>query len=697
MGKKIFKRFWGLAAFCLALGLLFSPGTAFAEDVTYPGDPLQNIWGLNVVAPSGSDTGKSTSLSGNKVTINGGTPDRAYGALNEVDSDAVTNNQVIVNDGTINTIVGGFHESLAAGSVTATGNSVTINGGAVSSTVYGGQTSSTADAATAAGNSVVINNGSVFQVTGGRAFSLNGTATATGNSVFISGGTANNTVSGGSVTSTNSAATATGNSVVISGGTVNDTVNGGFAQSTTGTATATGNSVTISGSPIFGAAAALFGGWTTGAGAGDAFTGNTLNLKSAITVLEVRNFEYLNFYLPATMTGGPMLTVTGTADLTYTGGLSSIVNVGINGFASPLRAGDAVILIDAGTLTTDPALNTTANGQGMQGVTLKYEFDITATGTQLLATVTKADTNEQAKAFSEGYLAGVTLLNQNADLAAGKGMYEAVNAAGYGLGIFGTLSGGWSRYDTGSHVDLASISLMTGLSWGKSFAPGRLTLGAFLEYGNGSYDTYNSFRNAASIHGDGDIWHLGAGLLGRMDFVNNIYAEGSLRIGTVHNEYTNADLSVGGINAEYDADAAYYGAHLGAGYLLNINERNALDFYGKYFWTRQGGDEVVLSTGDPIDFKSVNSHRLRLGGRYTHSIAKIGIYGGAAWEYEFSGKGKATSYGYAIKAPSLQGNTGIGEIGVTFKASPFYVDFGVQGYVGKREGVTGSIQAKYEF
>jgi hypothetical protein len=33
---------------------------------------------------------------------------------------------------------------------------------------------------------------------------------------------------------------------------------------------------------------------------------------------------------------------------------------------------------------------------------------------------------------------------------------------------------------------------MTGLSWGNDFDSGRLTLGGFFEYGNGSYDTYNS-------------------------------------------------------------------------------------------------------------------------------------------------------------------------------------------------------------
>ena len=59
---------------------------------------------------------------------------------------------------------------------------------------------------------------------------------------------------------------------------------------------------------------------------------------------------------------------------------------------------------------------------------------------------------------------------------------------------------------------------------------------------------------------------------------------------------------------------------------------------------------------------------------------------------------KATTYGYGIDAPSLRGSTGVGELGVSVKvqrALPLALDFGVQGYVGKREGVAGSVQVRW--
>ncbi len=42
----------------------------------------------------------------------------------------------------------------------------------------------------------------------------------------------------------------------------------------------------------------------------------------------------------------------------------------------------------------------------------------------------------------------------------------------------------------------------------------------------------------------------------------------------------------------------------------------------------------------------------------------------------------------------------MGELGVTFKPAPdsgFALDLAVQGYVGVREGVTGTLQVKWEF
>jgi outer membrane autotransporter protein len=153
--------------------------------------------------------------------------------------------------------------------------------------------------------------------------------------------------------------------------------------------------------------------------------------------------------------------------------------------------------------------------------------------------------------------------------------------------------------------------------------------------------------------------------------------------------------------AEYDSLSAYYGFHLGTGYIWNIAESASLDLYGKYFRTKLEGDSVKLSTGEPVRFKDMVSSRLRFGGRFTYTVNEyFSPHIGTAIEYEFNGKARATTNGFDIAAPSMRGNTGIGELGLLFKPSltvPLSFDLGLQGYTGKKEGVTGTFQVKFEF
>ena len=407
----------------------------------------------------------------------------------------------------------------------------------------------------------------------------------------------------------------------------------------------------------------------------------------------------MNFYVPATMGAGghPMLSVLGGANIS-----NATVNVGIEGASSPLKMGEQLALIQTtnGALTGAPA-NGSSKGEGMQGVTLKYAFNLTTAGNQLLATVSSVGANSQSKALSEGFLSSLPLVNETANRLAEQGIAGAVRAARKAEAspdngsAFALLTGGSSRYDSGSHADLDSVSLIAGLSWGMNAAAGRVTLGAFIEYGDGSYDTYNSFADAASVHGKGDLRHTGGGVLGRFDLDNGAYVEGSVRGGALSNKFRSSDLG------RYKTDSAYYGAHAGAGYVLPIDAASSVDVYGKYFWTRVEGDSATLTTGDPVKFKDADSSRLRLGARYRFAVNDtVTPYAGLAWEHEFDAKVKGAAYGYAIDRPSLDGDTGIGEVGVTVKPSramPLSVDVGVQGYTGKRDGWTGSLLLRYAF
>ena len=753
-------------------------GTATHNSVTVNSDVvvLGSIFGGVVWADA------SGAATGNSVTINnGGTADSdVYGGVVISGSGNATasGNSVTINSGGTagSTVWGGMAVSAVnstgsgSGTATASGNIVNINGGTVGA-VWGGAANSMGMAAsvtggslgiiptmtltgsgsgnaTASGNIVNISGGTTVggDVYGGVAESGSGTATASNNSVIISGGTVNGNVYGGVAASSSGNATASGNSVIISGGTVNGSVSGGVAGINPASATATnqGSSVTISGgtvtgdvigapltikgNPTFGANTGLYGNTVFGLTSADPRSGNALNLYTPITVASAQNFENWNFYLPSTMAnGGAMLTVTGTADL----GANATVNVGINGAGSPLQKGDTVTLIDAATLTGNPA-NNASNGvaAGMQGVTLLYDFDISQQGNQLLATVASSPSlNPQAKSVSQTSTVSVSMVNSAGTVASTEGVSQAVQATstpGSGPkpavgGIirvidssssarpFGSISAGHMNYDTGSSVGVNSVSLIAGLARANESALGRLTMGGFFEGGHGSYNAYSSFSNMASVHGDGNINNIGAGVLGRLDFgqfgegisAGRFYTDASARVGRVKSDFTSSDLrDLAGTAASFDSESWYYGLHVGGGYLLGVSDTSQADFYVRYLWSHQNGDDVRLSTGDQINFDAVDSHRTVVGARYTW-VAKSWLvpYVGAAWEHEFDGKAGSSVHGMEIASPSLSGDSGMGEVGVNMGSNEgrFAFDLGVQGYLGVKEGISGTFRVVYRW
>ena len=399
----------------------------------------------------------------------------------------------------------------------------------------------------------------------------------------------------------------------------------------------------------------------------------------------------LSFFVPGSLASNrTMLAVEGTATLDQ----GTTVHAGLHGRVS-MRPGDTINLVSA----TEQLLDTGSNLHGTQalltaGATVDYAIDL-AVDTQnnrLTGRIEGGGANDAAKTLSQGYLGGMGVLNSGSDLATSIGIAKARAVSGTGssgTGSFGAIGGSSLRNKTGSHVDTNGISLVAGIAHGQTVELGRLTLGGFIEYGTASYDTYNAFSR-----GNGDAWHFGAGVLGRLDFASNVYAEGSARAGVLKNDFTGADTA-------YDASSAYYSLHVGGGYILDISEKNSLDLYGKFFWTHLGSESLTLQTGESVRFDSVNSTRLRAGTRLNFATTtSVSPYVGLAYEYEFDGKAKATTNGFDISAPSLKGGSGIAEMGLSVQPSPsrpLFVDIGLQGYAGKREGVTGNIQLRYRF
>ena len=446
-------------------------------------------------------------------------------------------------------------------------------------------------------------------------------------------------------------------------------------------------------------------------------TNNTLNSPIAFNAAG----KTLHFYLPSNIAAGnTLLTVKGSPlDIR-----SSTIGVGLLGGGTPLKAGDSVTLIDASAQGLSADASYTNTTTGMVGISKIYDFDLSANTKKLLATVTGAQASDPAvrKSPAEGQAAAVSLVTQGADLAAGAGLGNARSATrsaahvagtasrggagadGLGVTGFGATSGGTSRYNTGSHVDANSLSFIVGLAkmWQAPCAD--VLGGVFFETGFGSYNSHNRLQDGGSLKGEGDSRYVGGGLMGRVDLTESalqgLYAEASLRAGSLYADYKSGALPNSDLRASYDTNTAYYGAHTGLGYIWLLGENANLDLYAKYFWAHTNANSVTI-LGDDVRFKAVNSHRTRLGGRLSYELNEyITPYIGAAWEYEFDGKAKSVVAGTGAPAPSLKGSTGVGELGLSWQPaaeSQFSIDAGVQGYTSMREGVSGNLQIKYEF
>ena len=304
-----------------------------------------------------------------------------------------------------------------------------------------------------------------------------------------------------------------------------------------------------------------------------------------------------------------------------------------------------------------------------------------------------------AKSPVETQSAALTMLNLGHDLLT-TASYEnaalAVDGEEEGsVNPFITMSANNQKLDTGSHVDLKAWNMNLGFAKKINNNSGKLLIAPVIEYGRGSYDSYLD----NGTHGDGDAHFWGAGLMAKQLNDDGLYYEGSLRAGRMSTDYQSA--VAGGI--KYDSDVTYYAAHLGMGKVVQLNDKDTLDYYGKLFYTRQQCDKVTVGTGATYDFDATTSLRTRLGARYTHQLSeKNAFYAGLAWQHEFDGESNAivaTTLGSAsAPAPSMKGDTGIMELGWRVNNSDkFELGLGVNGSVGKQKGVGFNLSLNFSF
>lgn len=439
------------------------------------------------------------------------------------------------------------------------------------------------------------------------------------------------------------------------------------------------------------------GNMTFGGNLSVAGPGNTLNSPIAYNAAG----KAISFDLTGVSAGATMLSITGSKpDLT--GATLSLATRPTN---LDLDLGDRVTFITASSGITGNAVLPAVLKPSTGLVT--YELGVAQTQNDLFAEVTSVSASEQSKALLEGQVAGLAFATRGGDLVAGTGLRAATDASQQaegeaGYSPFVAMSGGSLRYTTGSSVDVSGINMMMGLAAHSTHQDIEYLGGAFFEMGLGNYSTFNSFVNSPDVRGIGDTDYQGGGILGRVETPygsGRLYGEASLRAGRVDNQFITSDIMPNAESSSYDISSPYVGAHGGVGYEFAIAPGITMDVSDRLLWTQQDGESATVND-HLVQFDSANSVRNRLGARFSSETSwEIKPYIGAYWEHEFDGEQNGSVNGNAIDAPTLEGDTGIAELGFTLLSSKnnLNIDAGVQGYVGRLEDMTGSLRARWDF
>ncbi|MDR3259362.1 MAG: autotransporter-associated beta strand repeat-containing protein, partial [Fusobacteriaceae bacterium] len=381
----------------------------------------------------------------------------------------------------------------------------------------------------------------------------------------------------------------------------------------------------------------------------------------------------------------PLLSVNGNADITNSDVLLQFTTNTL------FNDKDEVLLLNA-TSGLDSigvkALPPVGVGLGL------YSFELFTDANNLIAQVSR-QVNPATKALSEARLGNIAFLTQGQDLLTSEGLDSLLQENKLENNTFGAMGGSSLRYNTGSHIDVKGFHFLGGISKNKNIGNSTLKAGVFFEGGNGSYKTYNDFVGYSSVHGKGENKYFGVGLILRTDYESGLYWDASVRLGRTDYEFKTSNL--GGQHADYKSSNVYYGAHFGLGYQYKT-EANVIDWYGKVFYNRQQKDSVHV-LNQKVEFGAMSSLRTKVGVRFTHKIENsFGLYSGIAYQNEFRGTTNGSVVGFGdIDAPSMRGSVGIGEIGFRYEGVRFDTKIGIQGYIGKIEGISGSLKLGYKF
>lgn len=260
------------------------------------------------------------------------------------------------------------------------------------------------------------------------------------------------------------------------------------------------------------------------------------------------------------------------------------------------------------------------------------------------------------------------------------------------------------KYDLDVAGEL-DTTVITGLL-GYAFNVQNSEVGVFMEMGHGTYDTRTATTEpVGEAEGDGKHNYVGFGIYGNYATpIDWLHVTGYVKGGWLRNEFS---VSLDGVSANFDRTSDYWGAHLGTYGEFQVTEKFKNRTFLNYFYDGRESEAHTSSSGSieiVESFGTFNSHRALLGSVFEYAYTPtLRPYVALTYEYVFKADVKRHvtdhSVDLILSGTDLEGSTGIGSMGWTYQneAKSFEFDLGVNGYTGKRRGISAQLQAAWKF
>ena len=457
--------------------------------------------------------------------------------------------------------------------------------------------------------------------------------------------------------------------------------------------------------------------------------------RSILTNLAVASKASLNFLLTADVLSSladdeAIVLVTGTTPvlLHSAASASGASPITLSGTGLKLNAGDEVRLIKSSAgIALDKADNRLAAGSSLDELKgnlnvehiaslsrvqetelTKDDYDLKMKSENMLVATIKAKrpsvdkVNDQTNALMQSSIASAATM-----YAADELLIDSTMKSRNGVRQTGPFAAARvGKYDLDVRGDLETNVISGLLGYAVNLQGSEI--GAFVEMGHGTYDTKTAAASPlGKIRGDGKHNYVGLGVYGNYTTPWEwLHFTGYVKGGWLRNEFS---APIAGVSVDFDRTSNYWGAHLGmygefqaAG---KIKNRTFLNYFydgrESESYTASGSSDVA---GADFHFNSLNSHRAQLGSVFEYAYTSaLRPYAALTYEYAFKAdaKGRASDqFGdLALNGTDLEGSTGIVSLGWTYQneAKHFEFDLGVNGYTGKRQGVSAQLQAAWKF